>query len=333
MTTTIEYSSADSGAPSLAGDSSSRLDVLLHACLVTGYGSKAAAGWTRPFSATGKAVFRNALAAGATGHMFRVADLGTDTLGYRVATLQGYVSMSDVDTPVGSDLIPNASWHANGGRILKKDALSSTPVNWYVWADELTCWGWIEAGTPRNRLMFGFGDFESYIPGDAYNSFVFHCGASMSATTTDCRLGEGCAAGFASPTTTSTDRGLSLMRAQDGMSAGAQAAAFATFAPNANPGTNQGGGRGAPITSAVAPGSLQRYFHPVLIASQGELRGRLRGLHYLLNDCRTVTSGTVESDASGTALGSEIRLMHVNQGAQGNDTNVTVIGVEKALEW
>lgn len=51
------YKSTDSGAPTITRSLGS-LIALLDACLVNGYGSKAAAGWTKSFSGTNKAIYR-----------------------------------------------------------------------------------------------------------------------------------------------------------------------------------------------------------------------------------------------------------------------------------
>ncbi|MGE3907973.1 MAG: hypothetical protein AB7K36_01385, partial [Chloroflexota bacterium] len=62
MTTTRIYRSTDSGAPVLTGQAGSLLN-LLDKCLVDGYGSKAAAGWSRPYTGTNKTAYRNSVAA------------------------------------------------------------------------------------------------------------------------------------------------------------------------------------------------------------------------------------------------------------------------------
>jgi len=51
------YQSTDSGAPALSGQAGSLLEVL-DACLVNGYGGKAAAGWGIAFSSGNKRVYR-----------------------------------------------------------------------------------------------------------------------------------------------------------------------------------------------------------------------------------------------------------------------------------
>ena len=56
MTTRL-YRSTDSSAPTLSGTVGDLVN-LLDKCLVTGYGSQVAAGWTKPFTSTNSADFR-----------------------------------------------------------------------------------------------------------------------------------------------------------------------------------------------------------------------------------------------------------------------------------
>jgi hypothetical protein len=51
------YKSTDVGAPTI-GRTAGALITLLDACLVNGYGAKAGAGWTKPFTGTNQAVFK-----------------------------------------------------------------------------------------------------------------------------------------------------------------------------------------------------------------------------------------------------------------------------------
>lgn len=53
------YTSLDTGAPALTGTTYNRLRAILMACLVSGYGSKAAAGWSMPHDVTGGCSFSN----------------------------------------------------------------------------------------------------------------------------------------------------------------------------------------------------------------------------------------------------------------------------------
>lgn len=60
MSTVILYQSSDVGAPVLLNNDSSGVGLinLLNACLVTGYGSLPAAGWSAPYTGTGVTVFK-----------------------------------------------------------------------------------------------------------------------------------------------------------------------------------------------------------------------------------------------------------------------------------
>jgi hypothetical protein len=59
----------DAGAPQLTNQKPSELINILNKCLVTGYGSKAGLGWTKPFEnvATNSVMFRNNVADGGSG--------------------------------------------------------------------------------------------------------------------------------------------------------------------------------------------------------------------------------------------------------------------------
>lgn len=67
------YTSSDTDAPVLNGTSGSMCGVL-NACLVSGYGSKIAAGWTAPYSESNKIVFRQG---GGNQFYVRIEDSGS----------------------------------------------------------------------------------------------------------------------------------------------------------------------------------------------------------------------------------------------------------------
>jgi hypothetical protein len=58
MSTVTVYRSTDANAPILNNQDATSLIALLNACLVTGYGAKAGAGWSAPFTTTGITVFK-----------------------------------------------------------------------------------------------------------------------------------------------------------------------------------------------------------------------------------------------------------------------------------
>lgn len=88
------YRSSDASAPALRGNTPGDLINVLDKCLVTGYGSLAGAGWTKPFTGTNLAVFRQG--AGSNGMYLRVDDTSS-AAGSRSARVVGYEVMSDVN--------------------------------------------------------------------------------------------------------------------------------------------------------------------------------------------------------------------------------------------
>ncbi len=124
MTVTV-YRSTDTGAPALYTDSAGSLISILDACLVDGYGSQPAAGWTKAFSGTNKAAYRMSTTAPASGFYLRVDDTSTTE-----SRWVGYESMTDIDT--GTDSFPLESQVSGGLYSLKV----STNSEWILIADE-----------------------------------------------------------------------------------------------------------------------------------------------------------------------------------------------------
>lgn len=91
------YKHSDTSAPTLDGLAGS-LNTLLHACLVTGYGSKSSLGWTREYVSGNVSVYRPA--AGLRRYL-RVVDSD----GQR-ARIIGYRTMSDANTGVDPFPLP-----------------------------------------------------------------------------------------------------------------------------------------------------------------------------------------------------------------------------------
>lgn len=156
------YSSLDASAPVLTGETGKLIE-LLNACLVVGYGAKAAAGWTKPFN-TGiaVAVYQN----GATGsnRYWRVRDDGPNgTSTFKEAWIRGYATKSDVnDTEDAGNTgpFPTAAQKANGLVIRKSAAADATARDWYVYADARTCILFVYTGDNAGQAMIHyFGDF------------------------------------------------------------------------------------------------------------------------------------------------------------------------------
>lgn len=161
------YKSTDASAPVLSGTVGS-LVALLDACLVNGYGAKAAAGWTKPFSGTNKAVYRMTTT-GATGFYLNVDDSAPNTA--KDARVRGYEVMTAQDT--GTSLFPTTGQMASGVFVRKSFSADATARPWVLLADATVLYLFTETGdfggVERALSSFWFGDFFSYKSGDAYN--------------------------------------------------------------------------------------------------------------------------------------------------------------------
>lgn len=168
------YQSTDASAPTLqgivggaysSGWADGSLLNLLDKCLVSGYGSKTAAGWTRSFTGTSKGVFRQG-----SGCQFylRVLDDGSLTAGAKEASFYGGETASDVDTLTG--LFPTAAQQAAGLKMRKSDAADTTQRAWTLYADAKTFYLFVNPGFSTAYVAgCAFGDFYSFKANDAYN--------------------------------------------------------------------------------------------------------------------------------------------------------------------
>ncbi len=177
------YKSSDSGAPVLNGTAGSMIDVLT-AVLVDGYGTQAAAGWTKPFESAGGdvAVFQSSATNG-LGFYYRI-DEAAPADG-RYAHIDGYESMTDVDTGTGHF----NQVHASGVQKAHQDG-NTDPLCWACVADDRGCWfvnynryGATETPTPGDddqlcAQLFYVGDFMSAYIVDNYSACVAACRTS-----------------------------------------------------------------------------------------------------------------------------------------------------------
>lgn len=165
--TVVVYQSTDGSAPTLSGTAGDLVN-LLDKILVTGYGSKAAAGWTKPYTGTNKAVFRQG--AGCDFYL-NVDDAASGTGGAKEALVRGYESMTAQDT--GTYPFPTTTQLAAGIVIRKSTTADATTRAWYAIADERTFYLFIASGDSANvYLAFGFGDYYSFVKTDLYNCMI-----------------------------------------------------------------------------------------------------------------------------------------------------------------
>lgn len=161
------YQSTDASAPVLRGVAGD-LIALLDACLVTGYGAKAAAGWTKPFTGTNKAVFRMGTT-GNTGFYLNVEDAAAGSGGAREAYMTGFQTMSAVATgtgqfPTGAQLPLGPA--LSGAVVCRKSSTADTTARkWYLLADSSVFYLFVETGdftvNPLCPFGFSFGDLYS----------------------------------------------------------------------------------------------------------------------------------------------------------------------------
>lgn len=166
MTVRVYYST-DSGAPVYSGSVGAFIAVL-KACLVDGYGSKAAAGWTQDFSGTNLSVLRPA-----AGNRHR---LWIDDTNAQYARVRGYEDMTSVS--VGTGPFPTDVQLSGGCYVVKSNAASSAARGWVLVADEKRFW-FISAqvadtiaGSVAAGLGMFFGSIISTKAGDAFHTLL-----------------------------------------------------------------------------------------------------------------------------------------------------------------
>lgn len=164
------YKSTDGSAPTLSGTAGD-LTTLLDAVLVNGYGAKAAAGWTITHTALNKRVYTQGAG---SGFGFRIRDNAGGTGGAQEALIRGAESWTDIDTPVDPFPTDAQSAITDDSQVIRKSsAASATTRVWKVFADDRTCMLFIASGdTASEYKTCMFGDFDSYVVGDAYGCLL-----------------------------------------------------------------------------------------------------------------------------------------------------------------
>jgi len=165
MTVTI-YQSTDSSAPVLKGQFGS-LTTLLDACLVNGYGSKAAAGWTIAYTATNNRAYRMSTSS-STGYFLNVQDMTPGgTYGAQDALFTGFKSMSAINTGTGQfpTYAQSGFWPGGlgGMPIRKSNTEDATARPWTLVANATCFYLFVDSGdaTGESRTC-GFGDIFAY---------------------------------------------------------------------------------------------------------------------------------------------------------------------------
>jgi hypothetical protein len=162
------YRSSDSSAPTLSGTAGDLVN-LLDKTLVSGYGSKTAAGWSKPYTGTNSAVFRMG-----AGNQFYldVNDNGPGAATAQEARVRGYETMSAVATGTGP--FPTTAQLSAGIVVRKSAAASGTTRTWCLIADDRTFYLFVQTGDVAGQWWgFSFGDLYSYVTGtDNYRTVI-----------------------------------------------------------------------------------------------------------------------------------------------------------------
>jgi len=157
----------DIDAPVMNGTPGTFLDVL-DACLVTGYGSKAGAGWTKEYydAANHIAVYKQGL--GSNGIYLRVEDPS-----YNIVSVQAYANISGTLSSTAPENEPFHDYGSRGG-FMKSNKNDNTSVNWSLYATEkffyVFC-GHVD-NTQHTQNMFYFGDYNCVNPNFKYNTLL-----------------------------------------------------------------------------------------------------------------------------------------------------------------
>ena len=137
MTTSVLYTSEDSGAPVLLSGVAGSLTSILLACLVNGYGAKSPLGWTCPYydAANSIYVFRNNPTTG-SGGFIRVNDSGVGYTQPFMYGIKGYGSMSSINSgiaqmPLVVSMVSRKS-HTNSTSVAVKWRLIGDDRGFYI---------------------------------------------------------------------------------------------------------------------------------------------------------------------------------------------------------
>jgi hypothetical protein len=172
------YQSTDTSAPSLTGQNGSLITVL-DACLVNGYGTQAAAGWTKAFSGTNKAAYRMGLG---LQNYVRIYDDGSSGDG-RQALTRGFETMSDVDN--GLLPFPTVQQRLQGIFILKSTVADNTARPWKILADERTVYIFTMPDGSTFWSGWMYGEVKSFVNSDLGRASIVGRIASLSNTPAD----------------------------------------------------------------------------------------------------------------------------------------------------
>lgn len=321
--TPITYRSDDTSAPTISGTAGA-LEAALYAILVTGYGSKAAAGWTRDFTGTNKAVFRQG-----AGLQY---SLRIDDADARLARVRGYKTIADVDGSTSTNPFPTDGQISGGLYFRKSITADSTARPWVAWAtatnfyivifNNLSSLSFADAaGGSGADAHFGFGELENeQVSGDINRAFI--CAASdTSATNTAAIVTRQCLTSYGSAAQPTLYLNGSYNQASSASTnCYKRAAIYNGVFTQTNSGTST-----APFYPEILRGGLvlSRF---VVIEPSGIYRGDLPGIYALLHVASGVFGQLAIIDGVGASTGSSVQMLLTASAAQ-------ALAVETSGSW
>lgn len=276
------YQSTDAGAPTLTGQAGSFLSIL-NAVLVNGYGSKAPAGWSKPFadvSNTGS--FRQG---GGNRIYMDVADNATGgSYGPNVqeAAFFGYEAMTAPGTGTGKFSYTTASLYQ------KSVSADGTARRWLCFADDATLYFFGMNGQNNDIAPYWnccqFGEFYSYVTNDQCRNYIGSRNASGGTVI-------GPEATYGASYVNAATVGYALQRAWGG--SGPTGVSMGVHCDAAKGGSNiyvQGG-----MAGAVSLSDNTQWFSPVYIheSATATIRGRKKGWWQFCHDNSKISCGQV----------------------------------------
>lgn len=156
------YRSTDASAPELTNVAGSAITVL-DACLVTGYGAKAGAGFVKHASSTSTVAAFKSGEATSTGHWLVVTDTATTT----IADLYGVEVLTDITTFTGQ--FPLFSQNSQTGT---NKSSSATPAPWFCITDGFIFYFGSHYQDDERLNQWAFGDIVPFKVADAYHSLL-----------------------------------------------------------------------------------------------------------------------------------------------------------------
>ena len=156
------YKSTDAGAPVLNGLEGSLVSVL-DAVLVDGYGSQPSLGWSKEFSGTNKAAYKQPVGT----NEFYLQVLDDQGVNGFYALVRGYEEMLDVDT--GTNPFPTIAQHANYYAV-KSAVNTATAIDWVVYSNGAIIYMFYYA--TYNAGMFHYGYSEPLVATDEWSTSI-----------------------------------------------------------------------------------------------------------------------------------------------------------------